>query len=125
MGIALGLTGIALTGIASRLAAVETDGAETELSLVHKHQLDIRMQSLREIRQALAKPLPPPEPLARITSHAAHRVGKTVAAAIKASRPNYSKSMAEARNVLGKIEPATPDPHQLNAYAEIDRHDVR
>jgi hypothetical protein len=83
--------------------------------------LDIRMESLREIRQALANPLPPPEPLLPITFRAAHRTRNALASATAASPSHHRKLIAEARNVLAKIEPTTPMP-QFNAYAEIDRH---
>ena len=40
--------------------------------------LDLRVQSSREIRQALATPLPPLEPLPPITARPAHAVGSRV-----------------------------------------------
>jgi hypothetical protein len=127
IGITLGLMGLALISIASGLAVVAND-AEAGLSQPEKTYLNIRMESLREIRQALAKPLPLPEPLARITAGVARTSGtssKFVNAQLSRHRSPSSRHElnVEARNVLEKIEPAGPDA-QLNAYAVIDRHFV-
>ena len=57
-GVTLGLMGGVLTSIISGLAVIANP--EAELSEQGRTALDFRMQSLREVRQALARPLPPP-----------------------------------------------------------------
>ena len=125
IGIAMGLTGAALTGIASNIAAgmttTEPGPAPQEFTV-----LDLRMQNLREIRQALATPLPTPGPLPQITA----RIARTARTATTArghsivslqSRPH--KLMDRARKVFANIAPPSPAP-RANAYAEIIPHGV-
>lgn len=121
-GIALGLTGVGLTGIASGLTVATNQ--ETGLSRQAPTNLDIRMQSLREIQQALAKPLPRPEPLPARTARGMHRVTHAVSYAAVAPKANRRKLMDEARKVFAGIEPTTSDIPS-SAYAEPDRHIVR
>jgi hypothetical protein len=123
-GIALGLTGVALTGvgltsIASRTSIVTSP--KTALSQPEQTVLDLRMQSLREVRQALAKPLPSVEPLPRITGLATH-MAKNSRDSV-ASQSRRLKLMDEARNAFATIEPSAPVA-QSSAYTEIDRHAV-
>lgn len=130
MGMILGLTGGALISIGSGLAVVAND-AETGPSQPQKTYLNIRMESLRRIQEALAKPLPSPEPLPRITAHLATSMsgnapGIKIVTAQQTRYPaksNHHQLMAKARDVFEKIEPTAPDA-QLSAYAEIDRHAV-
>lgn len=114
--------GIALIGIALGLTAVAK--VATELSQQTQRErtlLDLRMESSRQIRQALAKPVPQPEPLPPITDRARHAVGSAAAGTTYLDR---RKLMDEARDVFAS-------PHWLSssarssAYAEFDPHAVR
>jgi hypothetical protein len=126
MGITLGLTGAATIIFALGPAAV-TSNPEIGLSQRERTLLDIRMDDLREIRQAVAKPLPSPEPLPRLTVRATaqstHPLRNSTSSKMVSLQSNRRKLMVEARKVLEKIEPFAPDA-QLSAYAESDRHAV-
>jgi hypothetical protein len=82
--------------------------------------LDQRIDSAREIRAALAKPLPRSEPLPSITARVTHVVGSRVVA----SKVDRRKLMDEARGAFASIEPSSSDVPS-SAYAEPDRHAVR
>ena len=115
------VVGVALGGIAFGLTAVVK--AATGLSQQTQREqslLDRRMESSREIRQALAKPLPRPEPLPPITARVAHDVGSGVVA----SRADRRKLMDEARDAFAGIKLSSSGV-QSSAYAESDRHAVR
>lgn len=113
-GIALGLTGGALTGIASGLTVALQ--SEAEMPQPGQTALDFKMQNLREVQQALAKPLPPTEPLPPITARKIHSTPR-------AANVDHRKSMAEARKAFAKIEPDDAEVRS-SAYAEPDRHRV-
>lgn len=115
------VTGVALGGVAFGLTAVVN--AATGLSQQTQREqslLALRMESSREIRQALAKPLPRPEPLPPITARLAHDVGSGVVA----SRADRRKLMDEARDAFAGMELSSSGA-QSSAYAESDRHAVR
>jgi hypothetical protein len=120
-GIALGLTGAALISIASGLTVAVNP--EAEISQPGQTVLDVRMQNLREVQQALAKPLASPEPLTPITARKAHSATRTIGHTVVATGADHRKSMAEARNAFAHIDPNNSDARS-SAYAEPDRHGV-
>ena len=69
VGIALVCVGLGLTAVVKAASAL-SQHTQRERTL-----LDFRMESSREIRQALAKPLPQPEPLPPITARLSSRSG--------------------------------------------------
>ena len=117
----VGVIVIALTGIAIGLTAI----VKTTTRLPQQVQrdqtlLDLRIQSSREIRQALGKPFPPLQPLPPITARLAHTVGSRVVV----SQPVFRKMTQEASDALasGSERPSSSWGTQSSAYAEIDRH---
>src|SRR5882724_9459317 len=113
--------GVALTGMALGLpAAVPPATGLSQQTQQERTVLDLRMENAREIRQALARPLPRPEPHSRITIRASHAVGS----AAVPSNAHRRKLIAEAREVFANIEPSTSDARS-SAYAEPDRHSAR
>ena len=76
--------------------------------------LDYRVESSREIRQALAKPVPGPEPLPPLTAKPAHEPSARIVSANR-PRPRLSK---EARDAFASSE----WPAQSRSSVEYDRH---
>jgi hypothetical protein len=95
------------------LALVVNAGAGlSQTAEIEKTLLDYRIESSREIRQALAKPIPRPEPLGPITAKLARSVESTMLAA----KPKLSKQAADA--FASADLPAVP----ARTYAVPDRH---
>jgi hypothetical protein len=120
LSVALGLTDV--TGIASGLTVVKKQ--DSGLPRREQTLLDIRIQNQREIRQALAKPLPPLEPLPRITARVIPTAGNAARSAIVPSQSHPQKLMSEARSAFANIVSSFVNI-QPSAYAEIDRHAAR
>jgi hypothetical protein len=95
------------------LAVVINAGAGlSQTAEIEKTLLDYRVESSREIRQALAKPIPRPEPLGPITAKLAGSIEATKLAA----KPKLSK---QARDAFANADlPAVPS----RTYSVPDRH---
>ena len=79
----IGVVGFALAGIAFGLtAAVKAATGTLQQTQRERTLLDVRMESAREIRQALAKPVPHPAPLPPVTTRVTRALGLTVVASI-------------------------------------------
>ena len=79
---------------------------------IEKTLLDTRVESSREIRQALAKPIPRPEPLGPVTA----KLARSIEATKLAATPKLSK---QARDAFASADrPAAPS----GTYAVPDRH---
>ena len=95
------------------IASEEADGrAERE-----KTVLNGRIESAREIRRALARPVPPPDPLPPITAKLAHpekvakpdKLGRVASGKTTGEKPAKLKIPAAAWNAMAKGETdATP-----------------
>ena len=110
-GIALVCIGLGLTAVVKAASALSQQ-TQRERTL-----LDLRMESSREIRQALAKPLPHSEPLPPITARLYHAVGSPLASI----NPGRRKLMDEAHGA--STSPQWPSSGaQLRAYAGFDPH---
>jgi hypothetical protein len=119
----VGVIGAALIGTAFGLNAIVTPTPTNELRQQAQREptlLDQRIDSAREIRAALTKPLLRPAPLPPITVRVTHVVGPRVLA----SKVDRRKLMDEARGAFASIEPSSSDVPS-SAYAEPDRHAVR
>jgi hypothetical protein len=117
----VGVVGFALAGIAFGLTAVVKAATGTAQQTQRERTLlDVRIESAREIRQALAKPIPHPTPLPPMTTRVTPAIGPTVAA----SKRDHAQLMDVARDAFANIEPVFFVP-QPNAYAASDRHTVR
>jgi hypothetical protein len=112
--------GISVAGAAFGLVAVTKLGTElSQQAPQEKTLLDLRMESFREVQQALAKPQPHPEPLPPITTRVTH----AARSAVSPSKADQRKLMDEARGAFARIEPSSGV--QPSAFAEPDRHAVR
>ena len=80
---------VTLVGASFGIVKVEGEPPEREKTL-----LEERVESARQIRDALAKPIPPPEPLTPVTAKV-ERKPPTVAA-VKANRPSVGKQARDA-----------------------------
>ena len=95
------------------LALVISSGASlSQTAEIEKTLLDHRVESSREIRQALLKPIRRPEPLGPITAKLARSVEPTKLVA----KPKLSK---EARDAFASGELSASSSHN---YALPDRH---
>ena len=121
IGIAMALTGGALTSIASGLTVAMT--SEVGLAPPEQTALDVRMKNLREVQQALAKLLPSPELLPPITARKTHPATRAISYAAVVPKADHRKSMIEARDAFSHIEPRDVEVRSA-AYAEPDRHGV-
>jgi hypothetical protein len=112
----IGVLVVALAGIGVSLI-VMMQGATWSSQQVQPTLLDLRVQSSREIRQALAKQLPLPEPLPPRSAHAA---GSRVAVSL----PMPRKLSQTARDALASGYDRTSSlwGSQSGAYPEFDRH---
>ena len=123
--ISVAITGISLGSIGGALILMTATNLPLEISEQMQEgrtRLDQKLEDSREIRGALAKPLPSPEPLPRVTAlvrsaRARARVASPQSAAIHASR-------IQARNAFARIAPTQASP-LVSAYAEPDRHTVK
>jgi hypothetical protein len=98
-------------------------GADTAASLADREpsRMDLMVASAREIRAALLKPLPPPQPLGPITQKPVH-APKAVA---KSSPRRPSREALEAY-ASGAPAVSAWSPASSAAYAgEFDRHKPR
>jgi len=95
------------------LAVVINAGAGlSQTAEIEKTLLDTRVESSREIRQALAKPIPRPEPLGPVTA----KLARSIEATKLAATPKLSK---QARDAFASADrPAAPS----GTYAVPDRH---
>jgi len=117
----IGVVVLALAGIAFGLTAVVKAATGTlQQTQRERTLLDVRVESAREIRQALAKPVPHPAPLPPVTTRATRALGRTVVA----SNRHHPQLMDVARDAFANMEPVS-FVAQPNAYAASDRHTVR
>lgn len=117
----IGVVGFALAGIAFGLTAVMKAAPGTAPQTQRERTLlDVRVESAREIRRALAKPVPHPAPLPPVTTRVTRALGRTVVASYR----HHPQLMDVARDAFANMEPIS-FVAQPNAYAASDRHTVR
>src|SRR5476651_1652755 len=108
----MGVLVVALAGIGVGLTVIR-QGATRLSQQVQPTLLDLRVQSSREIRQALAKQLPLPEPLPPRTARSAYATGTRVAVSLPMSR----ELSQEARNALASG--SDPSSSMLGAQSGV------
>ena len=96
-------------GIGIALTAV-TISVTSEQSVARaKTPFEIQLDSAREVREALAKPIPAPEPLPKITAKLEKPLAKVVVATRSAPpKRNSEVAMRESRRAFASIEPSAP-----------------
>ena len=114
IGTLLTCAGVGIGQVVKASAGLSQQAGERDKTLV-----ELRAESAREIRHALAKPLPRPEPLSPITARVAHVAGSVVVA----SRTDRQKLMDQARDAFAGVELSSSGV-QSSAFAEPDRHAV-
>ena len=100
-GTLLGGIGVALTVVTSSVAS------EPSVTRV-KTPFEIQLDTAREVRDALAKPIPTPQPLPQITAKPEKPIAKVAARSVPPKR-NTEVAMRESRQAFASIDsPAAP-----------------
>jgi hypothetical protein len=100
-GTLLGGIGVALTVVTSSVAS------EPSVTRV-KTPFEIQLDTAREVRDALAKPIPTPQPLPQITAKPDKPIAKVAARSVPPKR-NTEVAMRESRQAFASIDsPAAP-----------------
>ena len=94
-------------GIGVALSAVTSSVVSQQSVARAKTPFEIQLDSAREVREALAKPIPAPQPLPRITAKLEKPVAKVVARSVPPKR-NTEVAMRESRQAFASIEPPAP-----------------
>ena len=102
------VAGTLLGGIGVALTMVTTSVASQQ-SVTHvKTPFEIQLDSAREVRDALAKPIPTPQPLPQITAKPEKPIAKVAARSVPPKR-NTEVAMRESRQAFASIDsPAAP-----------------
>jgi len=97
----VGGTGVALTAV--------TISVMSEQSVARaKTPFEIQLDSAREVGEALAKPIPAPEPLPKITAKLEKPLVKVAATRSAPPKRNTEVAMRESRRAFASIEPSAP-----------------
>jgi hypothetical protein len=97
------VAGTLVGGIGIALTVVTSSVASQQVVARAKTPFEIQLDSAREVREALAKPIPAPQPLPRITA----KLEKPVAKVVPPKR-NTEVAMRESRQAFASIEPPAP-----------------
>jgi hypothetical protein len=95
-------------GIGVSLAAILNTAVVSEPTAKIKSPLDARIESAREVREALAKPIPAPEPLLPITAKVSRPSPKL--ATRPAPKQNREVAMQQARQLFARVDEAPSPP---------------
>ena len=96
----VGGMGVALTAVASSVVSQQSVARA-------KTPFEIQLDSAREVRAALAKPIPAPQPLPEITAKLEKPIAKVAARSVPPGR-NTEVAMRESRQAFASIEPPAP-----------------
>ena len=119
LAIYFGIIGILVAGAGLGLTKiVDASTGMARHSEREKPLLDERLATARNIKQALAKPVPRPEPLAPITAKPEHAASKVAAAPL----PARHKLSAEARDAMASVD--FPAQSRSRPAGNYDRHAV-
>ena len=99
-GTLVGGIGVALTVVTS---SVVSQQSVTRV----KTPFEIQLDSAREVREALAKPIPAPQPLPKITAKLEKPIAKVAARSLPPKR-NTEVAMRESRQAFASIDPPAP-----------------
>ena len=107
-------------GIGLGVAAIATTAVVSSPSVQDKTALQLRIESAREVREALAKPVPAPAPLPPITAKLERPVPKVAARPAPQRNPEYA--MRQARQAFASIDGPPPQPQSFFSFLGFDRH---
>jgi hypothetical protein len=100
-----------LAGIGVAMAALVASSAGIQQTAKAKSPLEVQVASAREIREALARPIPGPEPLPPISSKVNKPTMKVAEAKTEPSpKPKRPRVMRQARQAFASIEPFQQQP---------------
>ena len=97
-------------GIGAALAVVSASVVSHESAARTKTPFELQLESAREVRQALAKPIAAPQPLPPITAKLEKPVVKVAAVRPAPPKRNAEVAMRRARQVFASMEPPPPPP---------------
>ena len=98
-------------GIGFTISALVASSAGTQQTAKAKSPLEVQVASAREIREALARPMPGPEPLPPISSKVNKPTVKVAEAkAEPPPKPKRSRIARQAREAFASIEPFQQQP---------------
>jgi hypothetical protein len=107
-GTLVGGIGVALTVVASTVVSHEAVARA-------KTPFEIQLESAREVREALAKPIPAPQPLPQITAKLEKPVAKVAATRPLSPKRNTEVAMRQSRQAFASIDP----PAQPQSFFEF------
>ena len=98
------VAGTLLGGIGVALTVVTSSVASQQSATRVKTPFEIQLDSAREVREALAKPIPAPQPLPQITAKLEKPIAKVEARSVPPKR-NTEVAMRELRQAFASIDP--------------------
>ena len=98
------VAGTLLGGIGVALTMVTSSVASQQSVTPVKTPFEIQLDSAREVRAALAKPIPAPQPLPQITAKLERPIAKVGARSVPPKR-NTELAMRESRQAFASIDP--------------------
>jgi hypothetical protein len=111
-------------GIGISLATIVT-AVKSAPVVQAKTPLQVQIESAREVREALARPVLAPDPLPPITAKLERKLEKPVlkVAARPAPQRNREYAMRQAHQAFANMGPPTPPP--FFGFMAFDRHAMR
>ena len=97
-----------VSGIGVALTAVTSSVASQHAVARVKTPFEIQLDSAREVREALARPIPAPQPLPQITAKLEKPITKVAARSVPLKRTNTEVAMRESRQAFASIDPPAP-----------------
>ena len=97
-----------LAGMGVALTAVTSSVVSQPAVARAKTPFEIQLDSAREVREALAKPIPAPQPLPQITAKLEKPIAKVAAARPLPPKRNTEVAMRESRQAFASIDPPAP-----------------
>ena len=95
-------------GIGVALSAVTGSVVSQQYVARVKTPFEIQLNSAREVREALAKPIPAPQPLPKITAKLEKPIAKVAASRPLTPPRNTEVAMRGSRQAFASIEPPAP-----------------
>ena len=97
-----------VSGIGVALTVVTSSVASQHAVARVKTPFEIQLDSAREVREALARPIPAPQPLPQITAKLEKPITKVAARSVPLKRTNTEVAMRESRQAFASIDPPAP-----------------
>lgn len=95
-------------GVGVALTVVTSSVVSQPIVARAKTPFEIQLESAREVREALAKPIPAPQPLPQITAKLEKPIAKVAARRPLPPKRNTDVAMRESRQAFASIDPPAP-----------------